>query len=71
MSAQDFENEYKKEFEEKEDLKIDEMQKTNKNVLRPVPYVSDKGLPILRKGCEMGMKFKKVMWWIWMLWLLP
>ncbi len=30
MSAQDFENEYKKEFEEKEDLKIDEMQKTNK-----------------------------------------
>ena len=30
MSAQDFEKEYKKEFEEKEDLKIDEMQKTNK-----------------------------------------
>ncbi len=35
MSAKDFEDEYKKEFEEKEiqdkeDLKIDEMQKTNK-----------------------------------------
>ncbi|MDC7294160.1 MULTISPECIES: DUF6145 family protein [unclassified Butyrivibrio] len=36
MNAKDFENEYKKEFEEKEinetkeDLKIDEMQKTNK-----------------------------------------
>ncbi len=35
MSAKDFEEEYKKEFEEKEiqdkeDLKIDEMQKTNK-----------------------------------------
>lgn len=37
MSAKDFENEYKKEFEdngsienEQEDLKIDEMQKTNK-----------------------------------------
>ena len=30
MSARDFEEEYKKEFETKEDLKIDEMQKTNK-----------------------------------------
>ena len=30
MSAEEFEKEYKKEFEEKEDLKIDEMQKTNK-----------------------------------------
>lgn len=30
MSAEEFEKEYKKEFEEKDDLKIDEMQKTNK-----------------------------------------
>ena len=35
---------------------MSEMQKTNTNVLRPVPYVSDKCLPVLWKGCEMGMR---------------